>query len=166
MSDDSKNTVFKAVDIEKMKELTAVMSENNICELEIINDDNKIYLRRPEPQAAVMQSPAPVPAQAFMPAAAPTGAPASAQAAPVAVDDGLAEIVSPIVGTFYTSPSPDADPFVKKGDKVNDDTVVCIVEAMKVMNEIKAELSGTIEEVLVSNGQAVEFGQPLFKIRQ
>ncbi|AQQ71985.1 Biotin carboxyl carrier protein of acetyl-CoA carboxylase [Limihaloglobus sulfuriphilus] len=166
MSEDSKKTVFKAVDIEKMKELTTVMSENNICELEIINDDNKIYLRRPEPQAPVMQSPAPVAAPVVMPAAASANAPAAAPAADESVDDGLAEIISPIVGTFYTSPSPDADPFVKKGDKVSDESVVCIVEAMKVMNEIKAELSGVIEEILVSNGEAVEFGQPLFKVRQ
>jgi acetyl-CoA carboxylase biotin carboxyl carrier protein len=77
----------------------------------------------------------------------------------------LVVIKSPIVGTFYATPSPDSDPFVEVGSQVDAQTVVCIVEAMKVMNEIKAETSGTIAEILVSNGQAVEYGQALFKVK-
>ena len=83
----------------------------------------------------------------------------------VVVDEGLVDIISPIVGTYYAAPSPDAEPYIKVGDSVAPDTVVCIVEAMKVINEIKAEAAGTIEKIVVSNGQAVEFGQVLFKIR-
>ena len=81
------------------------------------------------------------------------------------VDDGTIEITSPTVGTFYSSPTPDDPPFVKIGSKVSSDTIVCIVEAMKVFNQIPAEVSGTITEVLVKNGDPVEFGQPLFRVR-
>jgi acetyl-CoA carboxylase biotin carboxyl carrier protein len=90
--------------------------------------------------------------------------PGAAPAAPTA-SDNLADIKSPIIGTFYSAPSPDSPPYVKAGDHVTPDTVVCIVEAMKVMNEIKAETSGTIEKVLITNGQVVEFGQVIFKVR-
>nr|WP_236838533.1 acetyl-CoA carboxylase biotin carboxyl carrier protein [Caldalkalibacillus salinus] len=83
----------------------------------------------------------------------------------VADDQNLHQITSPMVGTFYSAPSPDADPYVKSGDKVQDATVVCIVEAMKLMNEIEAEVRGEIVEVLVENGQLVEYGQPLFLVR-
>ena len=79
-------------------------------------------------------------------------------------NDNLVEITSPIVGTFYLTPSPNAEPFVKVGSSVEKDKVVCIVEAMKVMNEIKSDVDGTIKKVLVSNGQAVEYGQPLFLV--
>src|SRR5690606_32150130 len=81
-------------------------------------------------------------------------------------DDGLHKIVSPIVGTFYRSPSPDKDPYVSEGSTVSNETVVCIVEAMKLMNEIQAEISGEVVKVYVENGQPVEFGQPLFGIRK
>jgi len=102
--------------------------------------------------------------------AAPGGAPAapgpsSAPAAPPAEDEGLETIRSPMVGTFYAAATPDAEPFVSVGTRVEPDTVVCLVEAMKVFNEIKAELTGTIEKVLVDNGDAVEFGQPLFRVK-
>ena len=79
---------------------------------------------------------------------------------------GLTPIKSPIVGTFYASPSPDSAPFVAAGDKVSSDTIVCIIEAMKIMNEIKAEVAGTIEKVLIENGEPVEYGQPLFLVRK
>lgn len=93
-------------------------------------------------------------------------APAAGSAGAVtAKDEGLLEIKSPIVGTFYSSPSPDSDPYVEVGSAVSSNTVVCIVEAMKVMNEIKAETSGIIAQVCVKNGQAVEYGQVLFKVR-
>jgi len=102
------------------------------------------------------------------PVAAPVAVAAPAAAADAVVepeDDGLLEILSPMVGTFYTAPSPDSPVFSKTGDVIHGETVVCIVEAMKVMNEIKAELSGTIVEICVENAQPVEFGQVLFKVK-
>jgi acetyl-CoA carboxylase biotin carboxyl carrier protein len=92
-------------------------------------------------------------------------APASAPPSAPAEDEALAKITSPMVGTFYASPAPDAAPFVRLGDKVNPETVVCIIEAMKVFNEIKADVAGTIEAVDVVSGTAVEFGQVLMKVR-
>jgi acetyl-CoA carboxylase biotin carboxyl carrier protein len=93
--------------------------------------------------------------------------PSSGQPAGAAAiqDTGLEQIKSPLVGTFYAAPSPDSEPFVEVGTKVESQTVVCIVEAMKVMNEIKAEINGTVVQILVKNGQAVEYGQPLFKVK-
>lgn len=90
---------------------------------------------------------------------------APAQSAPVD-DDSIVEITSPMVGTFYRAPAPDAEPYVKVGDKVEEDTVVCIVEAMKLMNELEAEVSGEIVEILVENEELVEYGQPLFRVKQ
>ena len=154
-------------DVKVVKELIEMMSTNDVVELEIVDGENKIYLRRPSsemPQQIMTQAPMvqQAPIMTTPAATAPSVAPATATAA---VDDGLATVESPIVGTYYTAPSPDADPFVKVGDRVSAETTVCIIEAMKVMNEIKAEISGTIEKILVSNGQAVEFGQPLFKVK-
>jgi acetyl-CoA carboxylase biotin carboxyl carrier protein len=115
-------------------------------------------LRRPS--AAHVPTAAAAPAVA---AAAPAAAPASPAAAPAA--EKLPAIESPMVGTFYASPGPDKAPFISVGAKVGPDTTVCLIEAMKIFNEIKAETSGTVEEVLVKSGQPVEFGQPLFRIR-
>ena len=144
-----------------------MMSENNLVEIEIADETTKIHLRRPEPKQPE-QIITHMPSMQHMPAPmhhAYAPQPAAAAPAPAPAAEKLPSINSPIVGTFYTSPSPEAGPFVKVGDIINDDTVVCIIEAMKVMNEIKAEMSGTITEVCVSNGQAVEFGQPLFRIK-
>jgi acetyl-CoA carboxylase biotin carboxyl carrier protein len=146
----------KKTDLKKVKELVELMLENDLVEVEIADGDSKIHLKRPGhslPQFA------PAPMQ-YAVAAAPADAP---QAAPAA--DNLVDILSPIVGTFYAAPSPDSPPFAKVGDRVTPDTVVCIIEAMKVMNEIKAEKAGTIEKIMVTNGQAVEFNQSLFKIK-
>ena len=100
-----------------------------------------------------------------MPAAAPNAPAPAAEAAPEGPPPGTKEICSPMVGTFYRRPSPDEDPYVKVGDNIDGETVVCIVEAMKVNNEIKAEMSGEVVEVLVEDGQPVEFDQPLFRIK-
>ncbi|MBA2379776.1 MAG: acetyl-CoA carboxylase biotin carboxyl carrier protein, partial [Blastocatellia bacterium] len=110
----------------------------------------------------VYAAPAPAPATAPLPTAEESAA------AEIALDPdaGLFKILSPIVGTFYRSPGPDKDPYVKEGSNVSPDTVVCIVEAMKLMNEIQAEISGEVVKVYVENGQPVEFGQPLFAIKQ
>ncbi|MDH7598892.1 MAG: hypothetical protein QHH07_04535 [Sedimentisphaerales bacterium] len=136
---------FEAADLERIREMIRLMDEHGLVELSIEHGQDKIYLKRPGPQ--------PVPIQPI----APTTAPASPA--------GLLEIKAPLVGTFYRATRPDADPYVEVGSRVEPKTVVCIIEAMKVLNEIKAELTGTIVEVLATNGQPVEYGQPLFRVR-
>jgi len=148
------------MDIRKVKELIDLMKENELVELEIADGDHKVHLKRPGGQVPVMQQ-VPMPAA---PAAPPAGS-APAPAAEVKDDEGLIDIPAPIVGTFYQAAGADADPYIKVGDKVTPDAVVCIVEAMKVMNEIKAEVSGTVVEICCKDGQAVEYGQALFKVR-
>ncbi|MEN8128129.1 MAG: acetyl-CoA carboxylase biotin carboxyl carrier protein [Planctomycetota bacterium] len=143
------------MDLKKVKELIDIMKENDLVELEVVDGDSKVHLKGPQAAAPVMAS-VPPPAA---PAAAAEPTPAEA------VDDGLIVIESPIVGTFYQASSPDSDPYIKVGDTVQDDTVVCIIEAMKVMNEIKAETCGVITEVCCKDGEAIEFGQALFKVR-
>jgi acetyl-CoA carboxylase biotin carboxyl carrier protein len=148
----------KDKDLAKVKELIKIMKENDLVEIEIAEGDSKILLKRPQPQMqAVQQIPM---QQAMMPAAAPAAAEAAAPA-----DSNLKEIASPMVGTFYDAPSPDSDPYVKVGSQVDEGTVICIIEAMKVMNEIKAETSGTIVKVMCQAGQAIEFDEVLFKVR-
>lgn len=150
------------VDLESVRQLLALMSEHGLAELEIEQDDLAVRLKK-----AVPGPPPPVLVAAPVGGAPPSAGPASAaaQIAEPAADAKLPTINSPMVGTFYAAPSPDAPPFVKVGDHVSEDTVVCVIEAMKVFNEIRAETSGVIEKVLVKNAQAVEFGQPLFAVR-
>jgi len=158
-------------DLQKVKELVALMKDNDLVEIEIVDGDSRIHLKRPGADARLIQyqpmgGPMPVPSYPAPAPVTPPAAPAPAAAsAPAAVDSGLQLIKSPIVGTFYMAPSPDAAPFVKVGDQVNPETVVCIIEAMKVMNEIKAEMNGTVVEVCCKDGQAGEYGQALFKVR-
>lgn len=165
------------MDLKLIRNLIRLMERGEVTELEI--EDEKAGLsvrlqRGPQagsgPQVVMVPGSAhphgAVPAPATPAVAAP--APASGEAAPAAGADraeGLIEITSPMVGTFYRSPSPESDPFVGTGDVVEEETVVCIIEAMKVMNEIRAECRGTIVELLVDNGEPVEFGQPLYLIR-
>ena len=148
------------MDLEEIKQILQLMDENNLAEFELERDGLRIALRKVG---------ANVPAMAAMPlpqAMAPTG-PAPTQPAPPEAKDeeAIAYVKSPMVGTFYVAPSPEAEPFVTVGDPVSKDTVVCILEAMKVMNEIKAELEGTIVEVLVENAEPVEYGEPLFRVQ-
>jgi len=162
MGDEKKN------DLKKVKELIELMLENDLVEVEIANGESKIHLKRPGHSQPQMPAVAPISVIAPavpMPAVPAASAVHTQQPAQVKTEDNLVNITSPIVGTFYTAPSPDSEPYVKVGDHVTPDTVVCVVEAMKVMNEIKAETTGTIEKIMISNGQAVEFGQVLFKIR-
>ena len=154
------------IDLKKLKELVKLMTENDLTELDLQDEKGEhVTLKRGGGSQPVQYVQAPA-----APQAAPTPAPAAPAAssgggdAP-AEDDGLVPITSPMVGTFYSSPSPDADAFVAVGSSISGDTVVCIVEAMKVFNEIKAETSGTVERIMVENGQPVEFGQPLFLIK-
>ena len=159
----------KDIDIKKIEELIEIMKQNGLEELEIKQNDDKIYLKRCQPQ----QPPAPavttLPAMKQQVGAAPAVTKIEEVSSPPGVpqpaEEDLLVIKSPIVGTFYAKPSPDSEPYVEAGSPVGPQTVVCIIEAMKVMNEIKAELSGTIAEVLVTDGQAVEYGQVLFKVR-
>lgn len=151
------------MEVDKVRELIDLMKQNDLTELEIEEGDSKIILKR---GGQVVVS-APVPSSAPVINAGPAAGPLPAEpSAPAKADaDGnLAQVTSPIVGTFYAAPSPSADPFIKVGDKVTEESVVGIIEAMKVMNEIKSEINGVIRKVLVENGSAVEFGQPLFLV--
>ena len=157
----------KDADLRKIKDLIEIMKENDLVEVEIKHGDDQISLKRSQPQQIVNQAPM-MRLEAGALGADPQVAEASSQSAaprPAPGDENVKEITSPIVGTFYATPSPDSEPYVEVGTVVNSQTVVCIIEAMKVLNEIKAETSGTIVEVLVTSGQAVEYGQPLFKVR-
>ena len=148
--------------IKEIEALGRMMKEYDLSELKVELKDCNVSLRRGEKTVAapVVVAPAPVAAAPAAPVAAAPAAPAAAPAAAAPAKT----IDSPLVGTFYRAASPDSDAFVNVGDRVTADTVIAIIEAMKVMNEIKAEKSGVIKEILVENGQPVEFGQPLFVI--
>lgn len=145
------------MDIKDIKEIVEFMKESELAELEIEKDGYKVRLHRNvgTPMMAT-------------PVGAPLTQTTSMSTAPSqkVEDPSLSVYKSPMVGTFYRAPSPESPSFVEKGTRVSDETVVGIIEAMKVMNEIQAEMSGEIVEILVQNGQTVEFGQPLFKIKQ
>ena len=149
------------MDLKDIKAIIDLMKKNSVSEFELEKQDFKIRLKRGinggsvvAPQAEEGQS------AAYVPAAMPVATPA---APPAALAEP--EIKSPMIGTFYRSPSPESGPYVEVGSEVNPDTVVCIIEAMKVMNEIKAECRGTIAEIVAENGKPVQFGQVLFRVR-
>ncbi len=157
------------IDIRKLKELVKLMVQNDLTEMDLRDSEEQVTLHRPNPFAAPevqhvavappVQSAAPAPA---VPAAA---APAPAADPPAGDRDGLVAIESPMVGTFYAAASPDAAAFVEVGASIAVDEVVCLIEAMKIFNEIKSEVGGTVEKVLVKNGDAIEFGQELMLVR-
>jgi len=150
-------------DVRKIRRFIELMNEHELSEIDLRQADQRIRLRR-GPEVVTMAGAAPVMAPAAAPAARPAGE-AVPVAKPVASEDANALFVrSPMVGTFYATASPDSPPFVKVGDQVGPETTVCIIEAMKVFNEIPAECSGKIAAVLVTNGQSVEYGQPLFRV--
>ncbi|MFD4817316.1 acetyl-CoA carboxylase biotin carboxyl carrier protein [Peribacillus butanolivorans] len=161
--------------VQEIREIIKLVDQSNISEFVYENEGTKIKLKKPEAESVGHQAAAPevVHAKAAVevkPVAAP--APAAPKAvepakptAAVTEQENLHKITSPMVGTFYQSPSPDAAAYVKAGDKVTADSIVCIVEAMKLFNEIEAEVSGEIVEVLVKEGQLVEYGQPLFLVK-
>ena len=154
------------MDLKDIKAIIDLMKKNSVSEFELEKQDFKIRLKRgmngtspqfsDEGQSMVAYAPAP--------AALGAGVPLAAVAATV-VASNESEIKSPMIGTFYRSPSPESASYVEVGSEVNPETVVCIIEAMKVMNEIKAEVKGVVTQVLVENAKPVEFGQPLFKVR-
>lgn len=152
------------MDLRKLKTLIDLVSESNVSELEITEAEGKVRIVKGG--QAVVQQYAPVMAPAHV-AAAPTvpgGAPAPVAAAPAAVVNTGHVVKSPMVGTFYRSASPGAKAFVEIGDSIKEGETVCIIEAMKILNEIEADKSGTVTQILCQNGQAVEYGQPLFTI--
>ena len=155
------------MDIRKLKELIRLMVDNDLTELDLKDKEEQVLLKRGHGGTVTHVTPAVMSAPAAAPAAAaPAPKAAAPSAAPAADDDaGLVAIESPMVGTFYASPGPDKPAFVSVGSEVGADTTVCLVEAMKIFNEIKAERSGTVAKILVKSGQPVEFGQKLFLIK-
>lgn len=150
------------MNIEDIKTIVKLMGEYQLTEFSAEADGTTIKIRREGCSApAVQMIPAPVAAAPVPVAAAPAAPAAAAAAAPAPAASAGINIESPLVGTFYTAPSPDSAPFVQVGDRVTPDTVICIIEAMKVMNEIKAEKSGVVKEIVAQNGQPVEYGQVL-----
>lgn len=148
------------MDLKEIRKILEMMKENGLSEFEIEDDGFRLAAKRGGGEAAPMISYAPMPVAAPQPAAAP------AAVAPVepAADSGLEDIASPMVGTFYRASSPESEPYVSIGQEVEEGTVVCIIEAMKVMNEIKAEKRGIIRKICVENATSVQFGEALFKI--
>ena len=151
--------------VDRVRQLIEIMADNDLAELEVEEPELRVKIKKNVPvqyvptgfpMAALQQPPGYYPALQ-QPAEA-------AQPEAAAKEDSLIEITSPMVGTFYRSPSPGADPYVSIGSEIGADTVVCIIEAMKVMNEIKAEIAGTIVEILVEDAEPVEFGQVLFLV--
>lgn len=168
------------IDIRKLKELVKLMVENDLSELDLRDQEEKVTIKRgPEGVPMVTSHPPAMFANGGLTATGPApvdaggsgGGSVGASGESVVgsgggeIPAGLVAIESPMVGTFYSAPNPDSDPFVSSGSSVSSDTVVCMVEAMKVFNEIKAECSGTIDRVLVQNGESVEFGQKLFLVK-
>ena len=153
------------MDEAKLKRLIRLVEESDIDELEIDRPFGRVRItRRRAPEAPVTVHAPQVTAAAPAPAAAPASAPAVEAPSPPVRDPGLVAIVAPMVGTFFSAPAPGAKPYVSIGDQVSSGDVVCIVEAMKLMNEVQSEVSGRIKELLVENGQAVEYGQELFLV--
>jgi acetyl-CoA carboxylase biotin carboxyl carrier protein len=142
------------IDLKQLRSLLRTLAEGNVCEFEF--EDEKVRIRLTRGDLARAAEPTHL-APALEPAA---------HAPPAAVDDNTVFVTSPFVGTFYRSPSPDAPQFVELGSTIREGQALCIVEAMKLMNEIEADCSGTIVEILVENGKPVEFGQKLFKVRK
>ncbi|MEO0394594.1 MAG: acetyl-CoA carboxylase biotin carboxyl carrier protein [Cyanobacteria bacterium P01_A01_bin.137] len=164
------------LDFSELRQLVAALDQTDIAELTLKNPSFELTLRKATApsqsvvlasDAAVQPVVAPPPTLAAPPAAAAPAAMAAAPAAPPATTaSDLYEITSPMVGTFYRSPAPDESPFVDTGDRIKSGQTVCIIEAMKLMNELEAEVSGEIVEILVQNAEPVEFGQPLMRVKQ
>ncbi len=146
------------VDIDKLRALLEVLTEQNVAEFEHEAEGVRVKIVRGYVQAHG--------ASGMMPLAAPGAAPAPQAATAPAVDPDSIDVTSPFVGTFYRAPSPDAPPFAEVGSVVRPGQTLCIIEAMKLMNEIEAEVSGTVVEIYAQNGKPVEFGQKLFRIKK
>jgi len=149
------------VDLKKLRALLRVLVEGDVSEFEFEDEQVRMRLRRGkvEQSTSLVVAPAPLAASGAV-----AGATELSVSPPPEEDSNLVTVTSPFVGTFYRAPSPDAPPFVETGDRVRNGQTLCIVEAMKLMNEIEADSSGTVNEILVDNGKPVEFGQALFRI--
>ncbi|MCA8979225.1 MAG: acetyl-CoA carboxylase biotin carboxyl carrier protein [Planctomycetes bacterium] len=160
------------VDLKLIRQLVRIMNNGGVSELEIDDEKEGISLRLRRDSDAPVAGGAPI--VHMMPSAVPAqaaplavgAAPAAPAEAPSGPPPGTVQITSPMVGTFYRTPSPESPPFVDVGSRVDAETVVCIVEAMKVMNEIQAEVTGEVVQILVENGEPVEFGQPLMLVKK
>jgi acetyl-CoA carboxylase biotin carboxyl carrier protein len=160
---DSKSS-GETFDLNRLQQLVELMEKHDLREVRIKKGSEKWHLKRGPQEVAYAAGPpqahyAPAPSAPQPAAAAPAGGPAPSR------DDGLLDVKSPMVGTFYRAASPEDSPFAKEGDRVSADSVVCLIEAMKFFNQVKAECSGVIARVLVKDGDSVEFGQPLFKVK-
>lgn len=157
------------MDLKQIKLIIDLMKRSDLTEFEVEEEGFKIKIKRnsgePAPVGAYSAHPFPTMALPEPPRAAAAPVPTPAPAAGGGDEVGFVYVKSPMVGTFYRSPSPDSPPFIDVGSKVEEKSVVCIVEAMKIMNEIQAEVKGTVVEMLVENGQPVEYGQRLFKVK-
>ncbi|WP_058829763.1 acetyl-CoA carboxylase biotin carboxyl carrier protein [Paenibacillus polymyxa] len=158
--------------LSEIKELIKLVDETSVHELEIENEGTRLMIRKPgKSEIVTVQAPVTAPAYTMAPQAAIPNPQAQSDVAhatagePKEYASNLHKIVSPMVGTFYSSSSPDTAPYVSIGSKVGDKTTVCIIEAMKLMNELEAEVKGEIVEILAENGQLVEYGQPLFLVK-
>jgi len=155
----------RIVDLKDIKAIIDLMKKNSISEFELERQDFKIKLKRAGSSVVSVPQMEEPPTPVYAPAPAVVPLPPVVVAPPSSVASDELEIKSPMIGTIYRAPSPESGNYVEVGTEVNPDTVVCIIEAMKVMNEIKAEAKGVITQILVENAKPVEFGQPLFKIR-
>jgi len=163
------------MDLNDVERLMKLMKEHDLVEIELEDPEqgSRIRMKKASPETnhhPVLTPTLAIPAGAIEMPRVAVEAPATAAAAPPPTEEeedrsNLVEVPSPMVGSFYRAPSPDADAFVEVGDRIEEESVVCIIEAMKVMNEIKAEVAGELVEILVQNGEAVEFGQPIFLLR-
>ncbi|HPD30309.1 MAG TPA: acetyl-CoA carboxylase biotin carboxyl carrier protein [Phycisphaerae bacterium] len=152
------------IDVQQVRELIQLMVENDLSEIRVRQGETAISLRK-APAGVPLAG---APAMAAVPATLPVLQPAQAPVPPAIekpTEDGLVPVLSPMVGTYYQAPDPDSEPYVRVGMEIGPDTPICIIEAMKVFNEIKAEVAGVIERILVQDQQAVEFGQPLMLVR-
>jgi acetyl-CoA carboxylase biotin carboxyl carrier protein len=154
------------MDLRKLKKLIDLVQESGIGEIEITEGEEKVRICRQAPGVApMMMAPGMQPMQYALPAGGPAGAPAAAAPVPAAPPEPKGhQLKSPMVGTFYRAPSPGAPPFIEVGQQVTKGQTLCIIEAMKLLNEIESDATGTVKAVLVENGQPVEYGQPLFTI--
>ncbi|NCO19006.1 MAG: acetyl-CoA carboxylase biotin carboxyl carrier protein [Gammaproteobacteria bacterium] len=153
------------MDLRKIKKLIELLEESNLAELEIHEGEESVRLSRTGTAPMVMHAPMPMPAVAPAAAAAPSTAPETPQQVGGEQLPAGEIVRSPMVGTYYSAPNPDSDPFVKEGQKVSPGDTLCLIEAMKMFNQIESEFSGTVVAILVESGQPVEFDQPLFVIR-
>lgn len=165
------------MNFKELRELVAALNQTDIAELTLKNTEFELTLRKPsalQPDVVVNQTPAAAVAPVIAPAVPTAAVSAEAPAAPLVthsepavpvVDPLLVEITAPMVGTFYRSPAPDEEAFVNVGDRIQTGQTVCIIEAMKLMNELEAEVSGEIVDILVENSEPIEFGQPLMRVR-